>query len=61
MPDITMCKGVNCPKKDKCFRYKAIPDNLRQSYFMDSPYDKEMKWCEHFVEILSTDRIKKDD
>jgi len=33
MPDISMCNGKNCPKKDKCYRYRAIL-NRYQSYSM---------------------------
>lgn len=24
MPNISMCKGGNCPRKDSCYRYTAI-------------------------------------
>ena len=47
MPDITMCEGINCPLKMKCYRFLAKPDDL-QSYFVDTPYDKETKQCEHY-------------
>jgi len=30
-PDITMCSGQECPKKDTCFRYLAKPSEYRQS------------------------------
>lgn len=39
MPDITMCNGKGCPLKDTCYRYKAKPDELWQSYFMEEPYE----------------------
>ena len=44
MPDITMCSGEKCPKKEKCYRFKATPDG-RQSYFVTPPYDKKTKQC----------------
>lgn len=31
MPDITMCSGIDCPMKDKCYRFTAIPRD-RQSW-----------------------------
>jgi len=37
MPDITMCRGGKCPKKETCYRYKAKPDPYRQAYFGDPP------------------------
>ena len=49
MPDITMCDGVNCPLKMKCYRFLAKPDGL-QSYFVDTPYDQETQQCEHYCE-----------
>jgi len=36
MPDITMCKGTECPVKEKCFRFTAKSDE-HQSYFVDVP------------------------
>ena len=31
MSDISKCNGVNCPIKDKCYRYTA-PDGYWQSW-----------------------------
>jgi len=38
MPDITMCRGDDCPLKEQCYRYKAKPDEYLQSYFVTPPY-----------------------
>lgn len=46
MPDITMCKGNNCPYKEGCYRYTAKPDKLAQSYFVNPPI-KDGK-CDHY-------------
>lgn len=40
MPDITMCEGVGCVVKESCYRFTAIPNELRQSYFVDSPIEE---------------------
>lgn len=32
MADISMCQGIDCSLKEKCFRYKAIK-SIRQLYF----------------------------
>jgi len=37
MADITACSGVNCPLKDKCYRYTCIKNPDWQSYFMEPP------------------------
>ena len=50
MPDITMCKDIDCPIKDKCYRFTATPSEFRQSYFIDSPINKNGE-CEYFVNI----------
>ncbi|MCD7819872.1 MAG: hypothetical protein LUH07_12625 [Lachnospiraceae bacterium] len=39
MPDISMCFGRRCKKKDECYRHCARPDRPEQSYM-----DFE-KWC----------------
>lgn len=37
MADITMCKGNNCPLKEKCYRFTANSNNLYQAYFVEEP------------------------
>jgi hypothetical protein len=37
MPDISMCKGTNCPLRDNCYRYTATPSEFRQSWFTTPP------------------------
>jgi hypothetical protein len=32
MPDITMCVNNDCPYKDTCHRFTAVPDKFWQSY-----------------------------
>ncbi len=36
MPDL-MCRGAGCKLKESCYRYRAKPKALNQSYFMKSP------------------------
>jgi hypothetical protein len=50
MPDITMCKGEECPLKEQCLRYRATPSYFRQSYFLSPPYDEGK--CSEFVEFI---------
>lgn len=47
MPDITMCSGLKCPLKEKCYRYTAKPKLLYQSYFGDAPINKNGE-CDYF-------------
>lgn len=40
---IQMCKDKNCPKKNSCYRFKAVPSEFNQAY----GYFKYKKEC-HF-------------
>ena len=52
MPDITMCKGEDCPIKDNCYRHTANPSEFLQSWFVKAPIQDttidEFAVCEHF-------------
>ena len=37
MADITMCRGLNCPLKESCYRHTANRNLIWQSYFMNEP------------------------
>lgn len=50
MPDITMCNGEGCPVKESCYRFMAIANEYRQSYFLSSPI-KDGK-CDRQIYIL---------
>ena len=50
MPDIAMCKGKDCPFKEKCYRYTATPDEFLQSYFTESPYEPKENICSFYWE-----------
>lgn len=49
MPDISMCKGGDCPLKETCYRYKATPDQYLQSYFGEVPYESD--GCKYYWPI----------
>ena len=60
MPDITMCEGTGCPLRKHCYRFVAKPDDW-QTYFVDTPYNKETKSCAHYWWYKpQTDKAKKD-
>ncbi len=54
MADITMCMGGKCPRKDKCWRYKAPRDEYWQSFFHEVPYEKYCE-CSHYWPIGGDD------
>lgn len=53
MPDITMCSNEECELRIDCFRFMALPNPWRQSYFApDSiPQPKNGK-CDDFMVIF---------
>ncbi len=53
MPDITLCMNQECPKKESCYRFMAIPDVL-QSY-ASFPGGED---CDHFMPIEEGMRVK---
>jgi len=50
MPDISMCEGQNCPLKETCYRHTATPNEFRQSYFAEPPYDHKKGECKYYDE-----------
>ena len=56
MPDISMCPGTDCPKKETCYRFMATPSDY-QSYFIHSPI-KDGK-CDHYWEYVKPKVDKK--
>lgn len=53
MPDITMCEGKNCPTKHQCYRHTAFPNEYRQAYFVEPPY--QMDGCPYFMRMEEHD------
>ena len=45
MADITMCKGNDCPLKEKCHRYTSTPNEFYQSNFSIPPYNIHLRKC----------------
>ena len=47
MPDMSMCSGIECPLKEICYRYKAVP-GFMQSHFAEVPYNSEEDKCDFY-------------
>ena len=64
MPDITMCTGEGCKLKETCYRYKATPDEFRQVYFAEVPYQNiktsvlPLGKCNHYWEYNNKSKQK---
>jgi hypothetical protein len=46
--DITMCPGGDCPLRQRCYRYRGIPEG-RQDYFGSPPFERDT--CDSFWDI----------
>ena len=55
--DITMCCCEECKRRNKCYRYMAVPEKI-QSYSNFENICKTEGYSQ-FLEILPGDRIKK--
>ena len=55
MPDISMCKGINCPLAFNCYRHTAVANPDRQAYFTEAPWSEESKNCDYY---LPNEKIK---
>lgn len=53
MPDIAMCLGHNCPFKQTCVRYRAVPGKWQT--YVATPYDLKAGSCEYYVEVTESD------
>ena len=56
MPDISLCKVEKCPSKNDCYRFRAIPNQERQTYGGFSLNDGKKK-CDYFMSILKSDKL----
>lgn len=43
-----MCNGTDCPLRHNCYRATAKPNEFRQSYFMELPYNKKKGNCNEY-------------
>ena len=54
MPDISMCFGQYCPRRDKCYRAMAKPDKI-QSY---GDFETDCKLHDYRNQIEKVDEYK---
>ena len=49
MADITKCDGVDCPRKEWCYRFTAPSTPGWQAFFTVNPLNKETNECDMFT------------
>jgi hypothetical protein len=47
MPDISLCQNKTCKARDSCYRFKAKPNPLYQSYAKFGK--KNIKKCKYYI------------
>lgn len=48
MPDITMCGGAGCERRDTCYRHTAHGSPYRQSFFTQPPVKPDGS-CDYYA------------
>lgn len=61
VPDVCMCKGQSCLRKESCYRFTATPNPYWQSYFMVPPVDVNTQECSHFWDTTGEAWIDEDE
>lgn len=56
MPDISMCLNNECSKRRDCYRYRAVPGEIRQVYAKFKPYNSAGD-CEYFWRIKPDQKV----
>jgi len=54
MPDIAMCANTECPLRNHCYRFRAVPSEY-QSYMAFAPDADGV--CKSYIEIHYGDRL----
>tara|TARA_R100001244_G_scaffold123737_1_gene93434 strand:- start:341 stop:508 length:168 start_codon:yes stop_codon:yes gene_type:complete len=47
MKETIKCEGIDCPLKEKCYRYISHPNEISQAYLI--PFDYLEGECEDYV------------
>ncbi len=65
MPDISMCKGINCKIREDCYRYTASPSEYHQAYIISEAKHNgtQDKDCDMFWtnEVYEKEKINEKD
>ena len=61
MPDVSMCTKASCPKSKECFRYRAEPNPIWQSYAELVTVCNEEDEYHYFIHIRPGDILHKEE
>jgi hypothetical protein len=51
MADISKCRGIDCPLKERCFRFLAIPSRWQSYFHGESGLSEDKTKCENIIEV----------
>lgn len=55
-PDLTMCHDEDCPSAEGCYRFRAVPSKIGQSFFAGSPRTPGAPSCAYYMKLEPGDR-----
>lgn len=58
MPDISMCHGVGCPSKHRCYRALASPDPVHQSWAAYDELRDNGNPCNFYWDVSDDDSVE---
>jgi hypothetical protein len=53
MADISKCRGNDCPLRNKCYRYLAIPSRWQSYFHGESGLSNDKSKCEYIIEATN--------
>jgi hypothetical protein len=51
MADISKCRGIDCPLKERCFRFLTIPSRWQSYFHGESGLSEDKTKCENIIEV----------
>jgi hypothetical protein len=53
MADVTMCTNGECPLKESCYRFRAVPSHWQSFSHFDGGDN-----CEYYILIIPSDSVR---
>lgn len=51
MVDLTMCHDEDCPSAEGCYRFRAVPSKIGQSFFAESTRTPGAPSCVYYIKL----------
>ncbi len=60
MADISKCRGIDCPLKERCYRFLALPSRWQSYFHGESGLSEDKTKCENIIEVDDGEIFQKD-